>query len=615
MGTLHSSPQTTQKTQPNFKSNTTDNKPTQNISSSSNIGGSSSSSSSSDFFSSNSQSIGSPYHDWRKFAFSSFPLTQQGNSFQDITVLFGNIPSSLLQSNSSLLRVGPGLFYGDKMHAVDGDGLITKIDFHKASNAAAATTTRTEITVTATQKFVETKGFLQDFKLQDFPSQKGACGTWTQDRSLRKNIPLIGMLTGSLASIQFKNVANTNILWWENKLLALWEGGKPTSIDPVTLKTMGEEDFGGNIKNDEGFCAHTKILVEGNNNNPRRLIAIGTNPRKSGILPFMSPQIMVWDFLEFGTRCRRVIQLPVKMPLLLHDFAITKSKIIILVGAIDFSPLAFLMGKGFQDFMVKPSPSTGTSKILTISRDDIVNNTINPSTIQVIDLQDTTFCYHFGGAWDIPDGFVLHAVTFPQIYRIDPSTMPEDVLHPSTQSHVETFIVKQGKIVKRQRIVQDSVVDFPVRCNQDNHGEKFNEMVCVELHAPNSGVNETFKSLIRMNGLIDFCNEKSTPVEIQRWIAPPGMWVFEASIAGLQDDLVIAPVMIDDNNSNTGTAPYLSGIVILQKQGMKLLCTLGMKTPLPFVIHGCWVEEKMVTNNANNNHHDNNNNNGVIAKF
>jgi len=193
MGTLHSSPQTTQKTQPNFKSNTTDNKPTQNISSSSNIGGSSSSSSSSDFFSSNSQSIGSPYHDWRKFAFSSFPLTQQGNSFQDITVLFGNIPSSLLQSNSSLLRVGPGLFYGDKMHAVDGDGLITKIDFHKASNAAAVTTTRTEITVTATQKFVETKGFLQDFKLQDFPSQKGACGTWTQDRSLRKNIPLIGM--------------------------------------------------------------------------------------------------------------------------------------------------------------------------------------------------------------------------------------------------------------------------------------------------------------------------------------------------------------------------------------------------------------------------------------
>jgi carotenoid cleavage dioxygenase-like enzyme len=33
--------------------------------------------------------------------------------------------------------------------------------------------------------------------------------------------------------------ANTNVVYWGDRLLALWEGGLPHVIDPVTLQTEG----------------------------------------------------------------------------------------------------------------------------------------------------------------------------------------------------------------------------------------------------------------------------------------------------------------------------------------------------------------------------------------
>ena len=39
------------------------------------------------------------------------------------------------------------------------------------------------------------------------------------------------------------NAANTNIVWHAGRLLALWEGGPPHALDPVTLETLGPHDF------------------------------------------------------------------------------------------------------------------------------------------------------------------------------------------------------------------------------------------------------------------------------------------------------------------------------------------------------------------------------------
>lgn len=54
-----------------------------------------------------------------------------------------------------------------------------------------------------------------------------------------------------------RNVANTNIVWHGDKLLAIDEGSSPVSMDPVTLETHGPWDFEGKYKGP--MTAHPKI--------------------------------------------------------------------------------------------------------------------------------------------------------------------------------------------------------------------------------------------------------------------------------------------------------------------------------------------------------------------
>jgi carotenoid cleavage dioxygenase-like enzyme len=54
------------------------------------------------------------------------------------------------------------------------------------------------------------------------------------------------------------NTANTAILWHHGRLYALKESGRPYELDPNTLETRGETDFGGQLKS-RTFTAHPKL--------------------------------------------------------------------------------------------------------------------------------------------------------------------------------------------------------------------------------------------------------------------------------------------------------------------------------------------------------------------
>jgi carotenoid cleavage dioxygenase len=53
------------------------------------------------------------------------------------------------------------------------------------------------------------------------------------------------------------NTANTSVLWHHGKLYALKESGRPYELDPRTLETRGESDFGGQLRS-RTFTAHPK---------------------------------------------------------------------------------------------------------------------------------------------------------------------------------------------------------------------------------------------------------------------------------------------------------------------------------------------------------------------
>lgn len=55
-------------------------------------------------------------------------------------------------------------------------------------------------------------------------------------------------------------MANTAALAWGGKLLALWEGGLPHQIDPLSLSTIGASEVGGVLEPPGStFAAHPRL--------------------------------------------------------------------------------------------------------------------------------------------------------------------------------------------------------------------------------------------------------------------------------------------------------------------------------------------------------------------
>ena len=53
--------------------------------------------------------------------------------------------------------------------------------------------------------------------------------------------------------IFMKNAANTSIVLWGGRLLALFEAAQPTAMDPTTLQTLGPDLLGGTVKPGASF--------------------------------------------------------------------------------------------------------------------------------------------------------------------------------------------------------------------------------------------------------------------------------------------------------------------------------------------------------------------------
>lgn len=73
------------------------------------------------------------------------------------------------------------------------------------------------------------------------------------------NHKLPGFL-GNFLQLKMKNVANTNVMYWGGRLLALWEGGLPYKLDPKTLRTDPKEyTMRGLLKKGDRLTAHPRV--------------------------------------------------------------------------------------------------------------------------------------------------------------------------------------------------------------------------------------------------------------------------------------------------------------------------------------------------------------------
>jgi len=213
------------------------------------------------------------------------------HSFEPLRVE-GTLPCSL---EGTLYRNGPGRFAvgGERIaHWFDGDGALSAVRLAGGEASGAARMVRT----TALER--EERAGKKLF---------GGYGT-----------PLVRPFRELLLG-DTKNTANTSVLFWQDRLFATCEAGKPYELDPRDLSTLGESLLGGVLVGP--FSAHAHRV-------PQRRATYNF-----GLGHGRSTQVDAYELADEGP-ARRLATFSVDGVRVLHDFVATERHLVFV-----FSPL------------------------------------------------------------------------------------------------------------------------------------------------------------------------------------------------------------------------------------------------------------------------------------
>ena len=138
----------------------------------------------------------------------------------------GKIPDAI---RGTLFRAGPGIFerFGQQVHhPFEADGVVSAVRFGDDAPRGAA-------------RVVESEGFRAEQE----------AGRYLYNSSAS----LLDYLSAHLRG-QTKTTGNTATFFWQDRLFALMEAGKPQEMDPDTLDTLDHVDLNGVLEG--AFSAH-----------------------------------------------------------------------------------------------------------------------------------------------------------------------------------------------------------------------------------------------------------------------------------------------------------------------------------------------------------------------
>ena len=149
--------------------------------------------------------------------------------------------------------------------------------------------------------------------------------------------------------------ANVNIRPEGRHWIAMTESERQLTIDPASLKTAAEARFADALPNARLMCAHPHDDSE-----RRELINIGVRfGASSGLIVFSQ---------AYGSTARREVgRVPLRRVPYIHSFAITRTKIVLVVAPYDLMPAGLLWSKRPLSEHYRWSPENGT-RIVVMDR-------------------------------------------------------------------------------------------------------------------------------------------------------------------------------------------------------------------------------------------------------
>lgn len=244
--------------------------------------------------------------------------------------LDGSLPEQL---RGTLYRNGPSrneIAGSPFAHLFDGDGMLSQFTF-------------TGEGVRYRNRFVATNHY-RDERSATKPRTRGF-------GAQRPGGPVANAFRLPTAS----NPANTSVVLHAGNLLALWEGGHPWRLDPDTLATIGEEDFGGALKRAHAFSAHPKL-----------------DPATGELFNFgvqYGPRTRIRTYkIDPAGRLRYLQPVTLPYPVLNHDFALSAKHMVFVIDPLILRMGHFLTGLSSFDRSFRWNPAKAT-RIVLVPRD------------------------------------------------------------------------------------------------------------------------------------------------------------------------------------------------------------------------------------------------------
>ncbi len=460
-----------------------------------------------------------------------------------ITEIEGEIPPGL---TGTLFRNGPGLLdINDESvrHPFDGDGMICRITF-KDGKAHFR------------NRFVETEAYLAEQAAGKF-LYRGVFGTQKAG----------GWLNNAF-DVNLKNIANTQVVYWGGKLLALWEAAEPHRLDPQTLATLGIEYLNNTLKPGDPFAAHPLFDPQG------RMVNFGLKTGKFDLSGLLTG-ITIYEFDRDG---KVVEEHTHTVPgfAFIHDFAITQNYCIFFQNPVDFNPFPFLFGFKGAGECVKFQPEKPT-KILVVPR--------NPRSGEKISTLETKsgFVFHHANAFERDGKITIDSIAYPTFPEVEPNKDFRDVNFDTlTPGQLWTFELDLKTQQVTSKLIEPRCCEFPT-INPANVGYPYRYVYMGAAHTLNG--NAPLQSILKL--------DRETGKQ-QLWtVAPTGYVnepVFVPRPGGTQEDDGWLLAMIYDGERDR------SAVAILDAADLNkgAIAMLHLTHHIPYGLHGSWTDTTFI---------------------
>ncbi|MDJ0662750.1 MAG: carotenoid oxygenase family protein [Crocosphaera sp.] len=456
----------------------------------------------------------------------------------------GKVPEEL---QGTLFRNGPGLLdvQGTPLqHPFDGDGMICAVSFLPNGK------------VHFRNRFVRTEGYIQEQKAGKM-IYRGVFGTQKP-----------GGWLNNIFDTNVKNIANTNVIYWGKKLLALWEAAEPYRLNPNSLETIGKDYLDGVLSSGDSISAHPCFdpSCEFDEGQPCLV--------NFSIKPGLSSKITIYEFAPDGSLLRQHSH-TVPGFSFIHDFAITPHYCLFLQNPVSFNPLPYILGFKGAGECVNFHPNK-PSKLIIIPR--------NASDEKVKTLETNSgFIFHHVNAFEEGNNIYLDSICYESLPQVQPDTNYKqtdfDNLDPG---QIYRFKINIDQETVDKEIIESRCCEFPY-INPNNVGRKYRYLFTGTAHQ-NQG-NAPLQAILKLDLLTG--KKQLHSFAPQGYVSEP---IFVPKPNATDEDQGWILVMVYDGYK------HRSDIVILDGENLEKdpISTLHLKHHIPYGLHGSWTSEVFI---------------------